>query len=360
MKKTQRLSLVALSALFLFSCEDKKTTEETTFQIDSSKLNQTYDIGQSVPLQIANKNEVAIDSVVYYVNNKRIGSAKNNDVFQYDLSTEKYGPKNISAEIFSGKTTGAAQVRIDLFPQDIPDILDFEIVNEYPHDIKAYTQGLEFYGDILIESTGNGEGVGTHTKGKSSIRHVDPKTGKVLKIVELDDQYFGEGATVLNDEIFMLTYLHNEGYVYDVHTLEKKRTFKYFQKMQGWGLVNDGQNLYMTGGSPNIYKVNPEDFSMIDYVTVATNSQIIPAVNEMEWVDGKIYANVYTQDAIAIIDPQTGAVEGVLNLTSLKDEVTHHPDLDVLNGIAYNPKTDTFFVTGKNWDKMFEIRIHKK
>lgn len=360
MKKIYTLSLVAFSTLVLISCEDKKATEKTTFQFDSSKLNQTYDIGQSVSLQITNPDNISIDSVVYYANDRRIGRAKSNNVFQYDLSAEKYGPKRISAEVFSGKNTGAAQVNIDVLPQDIPEVLTFDIVNEYPHDLKAYTQGLEFYGDMLIESTGNGASEKTGNRGKSSIRQVNPKTGEVLKIVELDDQYFGEGATVLNDEIYQLTWQHNEGYVYDVHTLEKKRTFKYFQNMQGWGLVTDGENLYMTGGSPNIYKVNPEDFSMIDYVTVATNSYVIPAINEMEWVDGKIYANVYTQDAVAIINPNTGAVEGVLNLASLKDKVTHHPDMDVLNGIAYNKKTDTFFVTGKNWDKMFEIRINKK
>lgn len=349
----------AAAALLLSSCEDKKSTTKTTFQFDSSKLNQTYDLGQSVPLQIKNVEGVTIDSVVYYVNNKRIGSASKNEVYDFALENEKYGPKKLTAEIFADGDSNAAQLKIDVYPQDTPKVLTFDIVNEYPHDQKAYTQGLEFYGDVLIESTGNGASEKTGNKGVSSIRKVDPKTGKVLQIVTLDDVYFGEGATVLNDEIYQLTWQHNEGYVYDVNTLEKKRTFKYFQNMQGWGLVTDGEQLYMTGGDPNIYKVNPTDFSMIDYVTVATNSSIIPAVNEMEWVNGKIFANVYTQNAIAIIDPKTGAVEGVLNLSSLKDKVVQHDDLDVLNGIAYNKKSDTFFVTGKNWGTMFEIRIHQ-
>lgn len=359
MKKITLMSF-AVAALLLASCEDKKSTDKTTFQFDSSKLNQTYDLNQSVPLQIKNVEGVIIDSVVYYANSKRIGSALKNEVFNFALESERYGPKKLTAEIFADGDSNAAQLKIDVYPQDTPKVLSFDIVNEYPHDQKAYTQGLEFYGDVLIESTGNGASEKTGNKGVSSIRKVDPKTGKVLQIVTLDDVYFGEGATVLNDEIYQLTWQHNEGYVYDVNTLEKKRTFKYFQNMQGWGLVTDGEQLYMTGGDPNIYKVNPTDFSMIDYVTVATNSSIIPAINEMEWVNGKIFANVYTQDAIAIIDPKTGAVEGVLNLSSLKDKVAHHDDLDVLNGIAYNKKSDTFYVTGKNWGTMFEIRIHQK
>ena len=359
MKKICVFSLVAIAATCFTSCNDKKTSDKTTtFQFDSSSLNQTYDLDQTIPLQIINHQESAIDSVVYYVNNNRLGSVKDNAVFTYNLATEKYGSKNIVAEVHFEQNTGAAQINIDVLPKNVPVVLDFDIVNTYPHDLKAYTQGLEFYGDVLIESTGNGASQAGN-KGVSSIRRVDPKTGKVLKIVELADEYFGEGATVLNDEIYQLTWQHNEGYVYDVHTLEKKRTFNYFQNMQGWGLVNDGEYLYMTGGSPHIYKVNPEDFSKVDYVTVAINNSVVEAINEMEWVDGKIYANVYMQDAIAVINPQTGAVEAVLNLTSLKGMTTQHPDIDVLNGIAYNKNSDTFFVTGKNWDKMFEIRIKR-
>src|SRR5690606_24498190 len=233
MKKIYTLSLVAFSTLVLISCEDKKATEKTTFQFDSSKLNQTYDIGQSVRLQITNTDNISIDSVVYYINDKRIGGAKNNDVFQYDLSAEKYGPKRISAEVFSGKSTGAAQVNIDVLPQDIPEALTFDIVNEYPHDLKAYTPGLELYGDMLIESAGNGASGETCSRGTSSRGLVGPRRADVLKKAEWGDQYVGEGGMVLDDGFYQVTWQHMGGLVYDGDKLENKRPDKHLQYMYG-------------------------------------------------------------------------------------------------------------------------------
>ena len=230
-------------------------------------------------------------------------------------------------------------------------------MNTYPHDIKAYTQGLEFYEGILYESTGNGEGAGTGTKGKSSVRKLDYKTGKIIKIKELDDVYFGEGLTFLDNEIFQLTWRNSVGFVYEPENLTQKREIKYAKQMEGWGLCNDGTNLYQTDGSEKIWKLNPTDFQVLDYVNVYAGNKKIKSLNELEWVDGKIYANVYQQDAIAMIDPKSGAVEAIVDLSKLKTLVKQHPDLDVLNGIAYHRENNTFFVTGKNWDLLFEIKI---
>ena len=154
-----------------------------------------------------------------------------------------------------------------------------------------------------------------------------------------------------------MTYKNNECYIYNADTFKKEKTLLYYKPMEGWGFTNDGKNLYMTDGSENIHIVNPENFKLIEDLTVYSGATKIPAVNELEWVNGKIYGNIYTKDAIAIIDPKTGAVEAVVNLIDLKSKVSQHIDVDVLNGIAFNPKTKTFFVTGKNWDKMFEIKL---
>src|SRR5690606_27818329 len=144
----------------------------------------------------------------------------------------------------------------------------------------------------------------------------------------------------------------------NLETLEREKTFPYFQNMEGWGLTNDGTYLYMTDGTDKVYKLDPETFKMVDYFVVSTNGGTVPGVNELEYVKDEIFANFYGQDAIGIFNLD-GTVTGVINLSDLKSKVTQHPDLDVLNGIAYNNKTNTFFVTGKNWDKMFEIKINK-
>lgn len=237
-------------------------------------------------------------------------------------------------------------------------MLKYKIINTYPHDIHAYTQGFEFHNDILFEGTGNGAGSGTGVRDTSSIRKTDYKTGKVLKKHILAQQYFGEGITILNNKLYQLTWQNNEGYVYDVETFEKIKTFKYFKDMEGWGLTNDGSKLYMSEGSEKIYILDPETLKEIDYINVYTQHAKIEALNELEWIDGKIWANVYGRDAIAIINIK-GEVESIINLSDLRSKVTQHPDLDVLNGIAYNPKTKTIFVTGKNWDKTFEIVIEE-
>ncbi len=359
MKKHKYLTILALSAFF-FSCNNDKKNEIYSFTIDSTNLKQTYSLGEEIDLKLKNDSNITFDSVQYYINDIKIGSVKSNENLKYSLSNQKHGEQIIKAIAFIDGKPSEISIKVDILSHVHPTIYTYTIVNTYPHDIKAYTQGLEFYGDILIESTGNGEGVGTRTRGKSSVRKVNPKTGEILKINELDDSIFGEGATVLNKKIYQLTYQNNEGYVYNLETLEKEKTLPYFQKMEGWGLTNDGTNLYMTDGSDRVYKINPNDFKLIDYIVVSLPEQTVPSVNELEWVNGQIYANFYGRDSIGIFDPKDGTVTGVIDLSDLKNKVTSHPDLDVLNGIAYNKKTDTFFVTGKNWDKMFEIKINNQ
>lgn len=346
MKKCNRFVIFILGIIF-FSCGD----DTPNFRIDTSKLKQHHKSNETIGLEIVNDKNKQIDSVVYYFNNKRIASAKGNDKVSYDLKNEKFGKKPIKALVyFSGKTEEAS-TNIEVVSSVEPKLLEYEIINTYNHDIGAYTQGLEFYNGILYESTGQ--------YGRSSVRKTDYKTGAVTSKTNLENKYFGEGLTIFNGKLYQLTWRENKGFIYNPETLEKEKEFTYFKKVEGWGLCNDGERIYFSDGTETVYILNPETLEQTDYINVYTANSKIQGVNEMEWVNGKIFANIYTRDAIAIIDPKTGSVESVIDLSALKSKVTPHRELDVLNGIAYNPNTETIFVTGKNWDVMFEIKINE-
>jgi len=192
------------------------------------------------------------------------------------------------------------------------------------------------------------------------LRKVNFETGEVLKKVDLSQAYFGEGITILNDKVYMLTWRSKTGFVYDVHTFEQLDTFKFENSREGWGLCHDDTRLYKSDGTEKIWILDPVTLQEKSFIQTVTNSSVFSKANELEYVDGKIYANSYQKDGVMIINPETGAIEGVVDFRGLKEKVTQHPDLDVLNGIAYNPATKTFFVTGKNWDKLFEVQIEAK
>lgn len=355
--KNHNLLSVILLGLTIFSCKDEINSKKSHFSFDEAKLQEQYKPGESIDMGILNAENKKIDSIVYYVNNKNIGSKKGAEKIAFDLSAEKLGYKNLKALVYFEGEHQETETRVELVSGIQPKLLSYEIVNVYPHDIKAYTQGLEFYRDTLFESTGNGAGNTTRIRGISSLRKTDYKTGKVYKQVNLENEMFGEGITILNNKVYQLTYTELTGFVYDADTFKRERSFKYFREMQGWGLTNDGKNLYQSDGSEKIWILDPETLKGLDNINIYIGSTKVKNVNELEWVNGKIYGNVYLKDSIAIIDPKTGAVEAIIDLKDLKTKVLQHPDVDVLNGIAYNAKTKTFFVTGKNWDKMFEIRI---
>ncbi len=355
MRNYNFLSIILLG-ITLTCCTNTKKNENTLFSFDNSKFKEQYNPEESLSLSILNPNSKSIDSIVYLINDKKMGSKKGVDKFSFKLKDQKLGYQNLKAMVYYEGQNAEATTRIELVSDIQPKLLKYTIVNTYPHDIGAYTQGLEFYRDTLYEGTGNGSGP-TGKKGISSLRKTNYKTGEVYKKVELADQYFGEGITILNNKVYQLTWQNNEGYVYDADTFKKEKTFTYFKPIEGWGLTNDGKNLYQSDGTEKIWIMDPTTLKEVDYLNVYSFQTKIKSINELEWINGKIYGNVYQKDAIAIINPKNGAVEAIINLADLKKKITKLPDTDVLNGIAYNPKTKTIFVTGKNWNKMFEIKI---
>lgn len=220
----------------------------------------------------------------------------------------------------------------------------------YPHLRESYTQGLYFDGGILWEGTGQ--------YGESQLLRADLETGRTEVVARLPRTDFGEGIARLGERIYQLTWQSNRAYVYDAATGERLREFRYAG--EGWGLTADGERLYLSDGTADIHILDPETFRRTGRVTVTLAGEPLYFINELEWIDGKIWANVYTTDLIVIIDPATGIVEGVVDLSGLLPEADYARDTDVLNGIAWDAEGRRLFVTGKKWPKLFEIEVIRK
>lgn len=227
---------------------------------------------------------------------------------------------------------------------------DVELIRSFPHSIDAYTQGLYYYNDILYESTGQ--------RGFSTVRKINPENGDVLELAPLEDEYFAEGITIMDDKLYLLTWESRVGFVYDPQTLQRERTFTFGG--EGWGLTDNDSLLIMSNGSNELRYLNTRTFRIENTIFIQYRSSNVRGINEMEYVNGSVFANIYGDNRIVEIDPETGEIIALIDLSFLLNEIENKKNLDVLNGIAYNSKTGTFYVTGKYWPKMFEIRITEK
>ena len=348
MKKYNFLTVILLG-ITLIGCGDTKKGENSLFNIDDSAFPAHFLPQESVSIAILNPNSKEIDSVAYFINDKRVGTTKGAEKFKFELKDQKLGYQYLKAVVHFGSDSSNATKRIELVSNIEPKLLKYKVVNTYPHDKKSFTEGLEFHNDTLYESTGQ--------EGASYLRKYDYKTGKIFKQIDLDKKYFGEGITFINGKLFQLTWQNKTGFIYDAKTLKLEKTFTYDKDIEGWGMTNDGKYIYQTDKTEKIWKMDPATQKMIDYINVYSGTSKIKAINELEWINGKIYTNVWFKDAIAVVNPISGAVEGILNMSDLRKSMNDITSDDVLNGIAYNPKTKTIFVTGKNWSKMFEITV---
>jgi len=231
----------------------------------------------------------------------------------------------------------------------VPTTVGYQIVNIMPHDPGAFTQGLVFIDGKLLESTGE--------VGRSSLRNVELETGRVLKKVEVPEPYFAEGLALLNNKIYQLTWQHQLGFIYDAQTFQKTGEFTY--SGEGWGLTTDGRSLILSDGTNHIRFIDPDGFRVTKTISVLDGKVPINEINELEYVNGEIYANVWHDDRIAVIDPQTGLVTSWIDLRGLLQPGDVQDPEAVLNGIAYDQKTNRLFVTGKLWPRLFEIKIKK-
>ncbi|WP_299277832.1 glutaminyl-peptide cyclotransferase [uncultured Psychroserpens sp.] len=336
--------IITVLSITIFSCGNSGT-QKTKLSIETGAKNNVVKLGETVNLSIKNPKGLEISSVNYKLNGAPI-----EDTFLLD--DERLGIQTITATVKYDDTSQDISTKLTILNNQTPKVYSYKIINTYPHDITSYTQGLEFHNGELYESTGQ--------YGESKLRKVDYKTGEVLQNVDLENQYFGEGLTIFNDHIYQLTWQEGLGFVYDVNTLDKTSSFTYGKSKEGWGICNDGTHIYKTDGTENIWFLNPETLVEEGKLQAYREKGKVKGLNELEWVNGKIYANRYQFNGVAIINPNNGAVEAVIDFSPLKKLVTQHDGLDVLNGIAYNPETKTLFVTGKRWDKLFEVEIIEK
>lgn len=255
---------------------------------------------------------------------------------------------------FSACSDGDGNPSNDLPPNEQPPAaVAFTIVNEYPHDPASFTQGLAIYKGQLYESTGSPE---DSINNGSWVGRVDLKTGKNEKKIAIDSSFFGEGMTILNDKLYYITWTTHKGFVYDVKSFKKLSEFTY--PTEGWGITNDGKNLIMSNGTNNLLYYQPDSMKMINMINVTDNNGPVANLNELEFINGYIYANQWQTPYILKIDTASGKVIGRLDLSdTVRNVKMKNPTSDYLNGIAYDSSTQKIYITGKLWPALYEIRL---
>lgn len=256
----------------------------------------------------------------------------------------------VIACVSCGNDANKAVPRVETAPANAPvPKYGYQVVNIYPHDSNAFTQGLILVDGKLLESTGQA--------GSSSLRRVELETGKILKKVDIPVPYFAEGIAVLNGKVYQLTWQHNVGFIYDAQTLERAGQFNY--RGEGWGLTTDGKSLIMSDGTSRLKFLDPASFEVTRTISVLDGNTPVDQLNELEFVQGEIYANVWHDQKIAVIDPQSGRVKAWIDLTGLMPEGELQDAEAVLNGVAYDQANNKLYVTGKLWPRLFEIKVKR-
>ncbi len=343
--------ILTLFSFFLFLLIFTSCSDVYKFTLEHEKK---VALNTKIEINLKEKEDKKINKVQFFINGKEIVSEGTSTTI--DTKNIGIGKHQISALVFYPEKTKKINNSFEVLANKPPEVYNYKIINEYPHDKNAYTQGLEYYNGFLYETTGQ--------RGQSTLRKVDYKTGKVLQKTALSKEYFGEGMTIFNHKIYWLTWQGKKGFVYNLDTFEQESEFTYNNSVEGWGLTHNDSMLIKSDGTNKIWFLNAATLKEEKSIEAYTNKYAVKDLNELELIHGKIYANKYQQNAIVIIDPETGIVEGIADLNSLKKEMEKTQKLvaqdEVLNGIAFDAENNRLFVTGKNWGKLFEIELIKK
>jgi len=332
-------------ALFFTAASCNTSKKAAKLRFDTPEAGRLVQKGESIPLKLVFPSEIVFDSVVYEVDGEVLARKTDSTAVSLDTENASFGSRMLSAKLYHDGKQQVAYSNIIVVPP-APKRYGFKVVNEYPHDPDAYTQGLEYENGFLYESTGRKE--------HSTLRKVNLQTGKPVLEQKVGDEYFAEGMTLVGDHIVQLTYREGKGFVYNKETLSKTGEFSY-SYTEGWGLCTDGKRLIITDGGSKLYFLNKDTYAEEGSIEVYNDKGPMDSLNELEYIDGKIYANVYTKDFIVVINPATGAIEAEINLIGIYPEKADYDN--ELNGIAYDRQGDRLFVTGKLWPKLYEIEL---
>ncbi|HEC44014.1 MAG TPA: glutaminyl-peptide cyclotransferase [Bacteroides sp.] len=361
---TFKLSLIII--IFLSSCgknlqpksssahkeAGSKPVRITGTKVESPASNQKFKLGDNIPIRIERITDTlpAIDSMEFYLDGSRIHTAYQ-DPYEYMYSSKDLSMGTKPVRIVSYYADGRKEFHntdVIILSDIVPQYIHYRILNTWPHDVGAYTQGLVYEDGYLYEGTGQYAG--------SSLRKMVISSGEPERVLNLPDDVFGEGIAILNDKIYQLTYKSQVGFVYEKENFKRIQKV-YYENKEGWGLTHDGVNLIMSDGSHRIYFMDPEYFTELKQIEIYDNMNPVTRLNELEYIEGKIFANIYGEEEIVIIDPLSGRVTGKLNMKGILPQEERQRRIDVFNGIAWNPEKRVLYVTGKYWPKLFEISL---
>lgn len=333
-------SILTLAFLIIFNACGNKYQ----LQLESPKSIQ---IDKPLKISVKERSGNPIDSIQYFINGRLIDNHEAVDIKSYKL-----GKQALSATIYYEGKSKKLNKTIYFLNDTPPKVYSYEVVNEYPHDDQAFTQGFVYHNGFFYESTGQ--------NGRSTLRKTEIETGNILQKIDLERQYFGEGMTIKDGKIYQLTWRKKIGFIYNLDDFELESTFDYGVSSEGWGLTHNSEYLIKTDGTERMWFLDPITFKEVSFIETYTNKRKAEKLNELEFVNGKIYANIWQQNSILIVEPSNGAIEGIVSLKGLQTKAGQTGEDNVLNGIAYDAEQDRLYVTGKNWNKVFEIKLIEK
>ncbi|MGQ8335735.1 glutaminyl-peptide cyclotransferase [Sunxiuqinia sp. A32] len=347
--------LIVSSVLVGFlSCSNKpKRSRKPVAQIVIQPRKTNFIFGDSINISVSVKlkdGELAYAKL--YLDNQLLKESSDLDFNASIPKLNELGSHQLKVlSTKSDSVQGINYMSFNVLSDIVPDEYGYEVVKTFPHSTEHYTQGLEIYNGKFYESTGENE--------RSGIYEFDLNTGNVKREIKLEDQYFGEGITILNDKIYQITYRAQKGFIYDLETFSRIDSFT-FETEQGWGLTHNNQYIIKTDGTEFIHFLDTATLNVVKKIQVFDNRGPVKFLNELEFHDGVIYANIYTTDYAVKIDPNTGKVLGRINFRGLLPVlIDQEKRIDVLNGIAINPNNDKMYITGKLWPKLFEVKLIK-
>lgn len=358
---TKILAFFSFALSFLLSCNPKQANNsivphenqksQWVFSLSEPQQDLLTVNGQKIDIKIStSEKDVIPDSTFIYIGGDLVLTKKDPSLaFNVEVKPKKVGKQAIRVVIYySDSLSQNLNSRITVISEINPVKFQYKLLKTLSHDETSYTQGLVINDNVIYEGTGRNY--------NSKLRKIDPESGEILKETKLEDEFFGEGITLINNKIYQLTYRSKIGLVYDAESFEIIRKFD-LQTVEGWGLTNDLKNLISSDGSSNLYFYDPEYLTQVDQLEVCNNKGPVTNLNELEYVDGFIWANVYGEPYIVKIDAQSGSITGILDLENLFPKGISRDIDHVLNGIAYNRDSKTFYITGKLWPVMYEIKI---